>query len=154
MLPAEHLAALDAGLFERRWLRALAAGTPQVLVARSHGLVEGFIAFGPSRDADARAAVAEVWAFYVAPSAWSRGSGRALWLDARARLQAQGFAAVTLRVLAGNGRAIRFYAAAGFVCDMAAPRQITVGGLPLQELRCTCRLDTAPVPLFTAPPSA
>jgi ribosomal protein S18 acetylase RimI-like enzyme len=113
----------------------------QVLVARADGQVQGFIAFGPSRDADAPPTTAEVWAFYLAPSAWSRGWGRKLWLAARAQLQARAYASVRLWVLAANARAILFYAAAGFAPEAGSARELSMGGVRLRELRCACRID-------------
>ena len=136
LLPAPFLASMDATERANRWHAILSAGAPQVLVARHAGEVQGFIAFGPSRDDDAPAQRAEVQAFYLVPSAWSRGWGRTLWLAARAQLQAQGYASVSLWVLAGNARAILFYAAAGFAPEAGSARGLTLAGVQLRELRC------------------
>lgn len=140
LLPAAFLAGMNVAQREARWRAMLTAGRPQVLVARHEGEVQGFIAFGPSRDADAPAQRAEVQAFYLLPDAWSRGWGRKLWLAARAQMQAQGYASVSLWVLAGNARAIRFYAAAGFTPEAGSARALSLGGAELRELRCGQRL--------------
>lgn len=141
LLPAAFLSTMDVAQREARWQTALTAGRPQVLVVRSAGEVQGFIAFGPSRDTDAAPERAEVQAFYLVPSAWSRGWGRRLWLAARAQMQAQGYASVSLWVLAGNARAILFYAAAGFAPEAGSARALRLGGAQLRELRCVHRLD-------------
>ncbi|WP_156373092.1 hypothetical protein [Pseudorhodoferax sp. Leaf267] len=57
------LATMDIDQREAQWRSALALGRPQVLVARADGAVQGFIAFGPSRDADVAPGSAEIWAF-------------------------------------------------------------------------------------------
>ena len=140
LLPAPFLASMDVVQREARWRSMLTAGGPQVLVARHAGQVQGFIAFGPSRDAGAPAQRAEVQAFYFVPDAWSRGWGRQLWLAARAQMQAQGYASVSLWVLAGNARAILFYAAAGFAPEAGSSRALSLGGAQLRELRCVHQL--------------
>lgn len=141
ILPRNVLSTLNVDQREAQWRSALASARPQVLVARADGVVQGFIAFGASRDADAPPGRAEVWALYLAPPAWSCGWGRMLWLAARDRLRAHGHASVSLWVLAANARAILFYAAAGFAPEAKSARLITVGGVQVRELRCSCSLD-------------
>jgi ribosomal protein S18 acetylase RimI-like enzyme len=141
ILPAPFLASLDAAPREAQWRGALSKGQPQLLVARSDGQVQGFIAYGPSRDADAPADRAEIWALYVTPAMWSQGVGRALWLSARDRLLDRGMRTVSLWVLTRNRRAILFYAKAGFAPEPRSARWFTMGGDEVQELRCVCRLD-------------
>ncbi|MEP7281742.1 MAG: GNAT family N-acetyltransferase [Rubrivivax sp.] len=135
LLPAEFLAGLS---FDRRrdtWARCIAKGQPQVLVVEVGAQVVGLSAVGPSRDDDATPCTFEVWAIYLAPSHWSTGLGRALWLASRQLAQAQGASAITLWVLADNPRAISFYRAAGFEAEPASLRHFTLGGVQLAELR-------------------
>lgn len=61
----------------------------------------------------------EVYALYVDPAWWSAGVGRALMSAALAALAAAGYQRAVLWVLAGNGRARRFYEIAGFSADGA-----------------------------------
>ena len=117
IVTAGYLAGLSVEQREVSWKRQLLEGVPQVLIARDGPGVIGFIAFGACRDKEAPSSFAEIWAVYVLPSHWSLGVGRALWLAARESLLDQGFAAVTLWVLALNARGIRFYSAAGFAVD-------------------------------------
>ncbi|RZL95123.1 MAG: GNAT family N-acetyltransferase [Variovorax sp.] len=137
ILSAEYLSSLSVDRREIRWREAIADGAPQLLVAIANDRVAGFIAFGHSRDKDAQPRSAEIWAIYLSPDHWSQGSGRALWLAARQQLFAQGFASITLWVLAGNERARRFYAAAGFAPEPASAREFMIGGARLSELRYT-----------------
>lgn len=140
ILPAAYLASLSAEAREATWRESVAKGRPQVLVARGAGAVQGFIAFGASRDEGAPADRAEVWALYATPAVWSQGVGRALWLSARDRLLDHGMRSASLWVLTRNRRAILFYAKAGFAPEPRSARWFTMGGEQVQELRCVCNL--------------
>lgn len=144
LISAEYLAALSVDGRETAWREAVVKGAPQLLVAMADGRVAGFVAFGPSRDKDAAPGTAEVWALYLAPACWSQGTGRALWLAALERMRAETCTSVSLWVLAGNERARRFYAAAGFTPDPAAAREFTIGGARVSELRYVLALMPAP----------
>ncbi|MBY0503631.1 MAG: GNAT family N-acetyltransferase [Bryobacteraceae bacterium] len=132
ILPPAVLADLS---IERRavmWHEAVTNGSPKVLVARRGGDVVGFIAYGACRDSG-RTEWGEVWALYLHPEHWSRGTGRALWLAAEAGLR--DYRAVSLWVLRQNERAIRFYRAAGFRLDEAAAQTLEIGGQAFEEDR-------------------
>jgi len=135
LLPATFLDALSVERRQEMWSEALATGAVQLYVARGDQGIAGFIAFGACRDEDAPPRRAEVWALYLAPSSWSQGVGRGLWTTARDCLVAQGHETVSLWVLAGNERAIRFYRAAGFQAEPQAVRAFELAGVPLQEVR-------------------
>jgi ribosomal protein S18 acetylase RimI-like enzyme len=111
-----------------------------LLVAKVDGAVTGWLSFGRCRDEGSADTQAEVWAIYVRPASWSSGAGRALWLRARELMRVQGFESCSLWVLALNERAIRFYGAAGFVHDGAAPKSFVLGGAQLQEERMISQL--------------
>ena len=136
LLPTEFLAMLSIEKREVMWREQLVRGAPELLVARLQGKVCGFVSFGASRDAGAGTATAEVMAIYLAPHCWSSGVGRALWLAARDRMEQQGFTDVTLWVLAGNARALRFYQMAGFVVEPGSRKPLTLGGNDVDEVRC------------------
>jgi GNAT superfamily N-acetyltransferase len=144
LLSAECLESLSIGRRETLWREAVVNGAPQLLVALVDDRVAGFIAFGASRDKDAQARSAEIWALYLAPSRWSQGNGRALWLAALQRIRAQACTSVSLWVLAGNARARRFYAAAGFVPEPDSVRELSLGGARVSELRYVLALDAQP----------
>lgn len=91
--------------------------------------------FGPCRDDGAPAHAGEIWALYVAPEFWSSGVGRMLWLAACERMIEEGYQSVSLWVIAGNARAIRFYLAAGFAAEPSSRKAFTLGGGTLQEVR-------------------
>ena len=95
----------------------------------------GFVAYGPCRDEGANTSTAEIWALYLAPTAWSSGIGRALWLAGQERMVAQGMSSVSLWVFTANNRAIKFYRSAGFLPDALPVKEFTLGGVQVQEVR-------------------
>lgn len=140
IVPAEYLATLSVDKREAMWSACIAAGKPELLLAKADGTVTGWLSFGRCRDEGSAFTQAEVWAIYVRPASWSSGAGQALWLRARELMRAQGFESCSLWVLALNERAIRFYGAAGFVDDGAAPKTFPLGGAQLQEIRMITQL--------------
>lgn len=135
LVPDAYLDSLSVDEREQRWSEAIAKSAPELWVAESDTRVVGWTAFGPSRDADAAPGTGELEAIYVTPAYWSKGIGRSLWLLTRGRLSKRGFSSVTLWVLTGNARAIRFYQAAGFLPEPASEKEIRLGGLGLKEIR-------------------
>lgn len=135
VLPPEFLSQLSVERRTAMWHEAITKGVPELLVAKVQGAVIGFVAFGPSRDDGAHSGSAEVWAIYLAPESWSSGIGRALWLAARERMLEQRVHSVSLWVIATNHRAIKFYRAAGFHPAATAPKELTLGGMQVQEVR-------------------
>jgi ribosomal protein S18 acetylase RimI-like enzyme len=135
LLPAEYLAGLSVEQREASWRRVLAEARSELLVAKHDGRVVGLASFGASRDQDAPPARGELWAIYVHPEMWSTGVGRVLLAAARERLAAAGHESVSLWVLAGNERAIRFYAAAGFAVEPESAKEFELGGARVRELR-------------------
>jgi GNAT superfamily N-acetyltransferase len=94
------------------------ADAPETLLAVEGEEILGFVAFGPSRDADTPDA-GEIFALYIDPPRWSGGIGRLLMRAARERLRQRGFGEGTLWVLKGNEQAERFYRAEGWRPDGA-----------------------------------
>ncbi|WP_411074424.1 GNAT family N-acetyltransferase [Streptomyces sp. cmx-4-7] len=80
------------------------------------------------------APTAELAALYALPEVWGTGIGRALLSVTTGALVTAGFRSAALWVFAGNGRARRFYEAAGWRADGGAAREET-GGWILEELR-------------------
>jgi ribosomal protein S18 acetylase RimI-like enzyme len=112
-MPDELLDGLAVAQRKELWRDELTRETspPAVYAAVDDGELVGFCAIqAPSRDDDAGDGVAEVAAIYVHPDAWRGGVGRALMDAALADLRAGGWRWVTLWVLAGNQRALDFYA--------------------------------------------
>lgn len=135
ILSSDYLADLSIERREASWRQVLAEGRSELLVARKGASVLGFVSLGPCRDPDAPPDQGEVWAIYVHPSAWSTGVGRVLWLAARERLVALGFRCVSLWVLVGNERALRFYSAAGFEIEEGSEKEFEIGGTRVREVR-------------------
>jgi ribosomal protein S18 acetylase RimI-like enzyme len=140
ILPAEFLAGLSVSKREASWRQVLAEARSELLLARRDEAVLGFASFGPSRDRDAPPARGEVWAIYVHPDAWSAGVGRRLLDATRERLVAAGHDSMSLWVLAGNARAIRFYAAAGFAIEPGSEKEFELGGARVREVRMVAGL--------------
>jgi L-amino acid N-acyltransferase YncA len=141
ILPTDYLASLSVDRRETMWSECIAAGTPELLIAKAKGVALGWLSFGQCRDQAAPKNEGEVWALYVSPSSWSTGVGRMMWLRARELMLAQGFRSCSLWVFPQNDRAIRFYRAAGFASDGAEPKSFELGGTHLQEVRLVAQLD-------------
>ena len=135
ILPEPYLASLSVAERESTWRRMVERDSSHLLLARHVGQVVGFIAFGPSRDEGAPTDQAEVWALYVKADFWSSGAGRLLWLAALQRMLAQEYKSVSLWVIVGNERAIRFYERAGFAVEPRSRKSFELGGATLEELR-------------------
>ncbi len=140
ILPADFLASLSVAQRMTMWAQSIARGLPQVLVADVEGRVVGFSALGPSRDEDAPASAFEIWAIYLAPSHWSQGLGRELWLASRDALLEHGVRSVSLWVMANNDRAIGFYTKAGFEPEPESLKTFEIAGAQVQEVRYRQRL--------------
>ena len=135
LFPAEYLASLSVADREESWVCILAGSASRTLVAKRDGAALGFVCFGHCRDEGAEAHRGEVWALYVAPQAWSSGVGWALWEAARVLLLHQGFTEVSLWVLSGNARGLRFYESVGFQRDLPSEQFFERGGAKLAEVR-------------------
>lgn len=103
----------------------------------------GWGCYGPDRDADASPGSAELYALYVLPELLSTGIGRALMDELTSRAAEAGYRTMRLWVLAGNDRARRFYAKAGFAPDGAA-EPFEVAGVAVPEVRYARRLSASP----------
>ena len=138
LIPAGYLNALSTTLAQREanWSRLIASGESNVWVAELDQQVVGWISLGASRDDDAAGANAgEVMALYVLARYWQTGVGLGLWRAGLQDLMKQGYERLTLWVLAGNERAIRFYRRAGCVEETGTERTLERGGVTLVEVR-------------------
>ncbi|WP_165856121.1 GNAT family N-acetyltransferase [Marinobacter sp. JSM 1782161] len=140
-LPAAYLASLSVEKRAGQWQDFLTRFPGQLLVARRDARILGFIAYGPCRDQGAPGDRAEIWSIYVHPGAWSSGAGRRLWLAALKRLRGSGYRSVSLWVIAGNERAIRFYSRAGFVAEPATRGTFEIDGTTLEDIRYVYRIN-------------
>jgi L-amino acid N-acyltransferase YncA len=108
-------------------------------VAEHAGQLVGFATTRPSEEDDAAPLTAEVLALYLDPDAVGRGIGRTLFAHAVADFQQRGYREATLWVLESNGRARRFYQAAGWTPDGARKSEERPGFF-LHEVRYRIRL--------------
>ena len=115
LIPPARLATFTVPARTAAWRRNLAerSGVRTNVFDGDDGIL-GFASIGPSRELPGWG---ELWALYVAPEAWGRGVGSALFADAIVALAARGLRRVTLWVLEGNARALQFYRGNGFVLD-------------------------------------
>lgn len=121
IMPPAHLAGLDpAGRAEAMRTRPAIPGST-ALVADSEGRISGFVRFGPYRleDGGIDETTGELYAIYVEPGEWGRGTGRELLAAARRGLAAAGFPDMRLWVLTENHGARRFYEKMGLAPDGA-----------------------------------
>ena len=144
IVPSDYLATLSVDQREIMWRTAVERGTPRVLVARTDESVVGWVAYGPCRDDGAGPDVGEIWAIYVAPTAWSTGIGRTLWKAACRDLQEQNCRSVTLWVIRGNARAIRFYERCGFAIEADSAKEFELGGAQITEVRLVAKIAGLP----------
>ena len=120
LLPDDYLDRLSVEDRERMWRQGFAEPGERVAwVAERGGRVVGFCVTGPSEDADADRATAEVYAIYLLPEVEGTGVGRRLFEHAVEDLRRRGFRRATLWVLEANERARRFYERAGWRTDGA-----------------------------------
>ena len=105
--------------YERRlaqWVEWLRSDAEAALVAEVDADVAGFSTLETPGEWD-RPGEAEIRAFYVAPSHWRRGVGRALMAATLDRLRAAGATTAVLWVMRENEGARRFYEALGWHAD-------------------------------------
>lgn len=153
LLSASYLSALESDLERRESVLrdAIVQQTLSVWVAQQGDRVVGWASFGPSRDADAGCATAELRAINLLPEVWSQGIGRRLWRVIADHLMCESYTHVTAWVLQGNERAIGFYQAVGFVHEPGSEQTVVERGEPLALLRYRTQLVPALVqtPLIT-----
>jgi ribosomal protein S18 acetylase RimI-like enzyme len=137
-MPDDLLASLSVDEREAKWRGWI--GRPSDPAQRTavavldDGRVTGFVDSGPERAKEPAAGTAEIYAIYVSPARIGSGVGRALFEWTVGDLRARGFVDVVLWVLDTNGRARRFYEAAGMAAD-GGTKRATFGAVELTEVR-------------------
>ncbi len=126
----------------RRERLAIQDGEERTWVAERGERILGFAVTGPSRDEDASAAIAELFAIYVDPHTARQGIGNRLLAQAVDDLRRRGNQGATLWVLAGNDRARRFYEHNGWTAD-GVTKVESRWDFDLHEVRYGITLDTA-----------
>ncbi|MFP8887889.1 GNAT family N-acetyltransferase [Streptomyces mangrovi] len=148
LMPREYLEAMDATAYAARRRETFAATRETVtdLVAvDGGGRITGWAALGPCRGEDGGSGGGgceegegcrdgELYALYVEPERIGSGIGRALLAEVVRRVEARRMRRLRLWMAEGNGRARRFYAAAGFAPD-GAESFFDAGGVPVAEVR-------------------
>ncbi|WP_175712954.1 GNAT family N-acetyltransferase [Burkholderia ambifaria] len=134
IMPAPFLAALSVEQRTAAWRAALDAGRPRVALAFMEDKPSGWIAYGPTRDADKDATWGEIEAIYLHPSHCGQGIGAALIAHACRSLHDAGHEWVSLWVLVENRRARAFYEREGFVAERDI-KTFEIDGVPIEEVR-------------------
>lgn len=130
LLPELYLRDLSVEGRAARWQRTLAdpANQGDILVLVEDGTLLGFTAVDRIRG--------ELRAIYLDPDRWGTGLGKLLLDTAVAALRESGHREATLWVLDTNKRAQRFYAAGGWVPDVATKTDTMPGeDVTLSEVR-------------------
>ncbi len=117
LLPQDRLGQLPLDRYISRWNQRLQESTQINFVAELETEIVGFSSVGPSRDDDAQAHTAELYAIYLLSSTWGKGIGKALCEKSLKRLKEDGYQNVTLWVFEDNENARKFYEHMGFVFD-------------------------------------
>lgn len=132
LLPQDYLAGLSVQQRAKRWARVLQMGVPTWVTVQDER-VTGFISYGAGTDTDAAPSTGEIYALYIAPPYWRQGHGSLLLQHGLHALAALDYRQVWVWMLAGNARARRFYAQAGFVQD--GPTRTDTFQSPRQTIR-------------------
>ena len=130
--PDEHRAAR-----EQSWTGPIGSPADRhaLLVAERRQGVVGFVAVGPTRDADRdRGTTGELMAIMVDGDQRGSGVGYALMAAGERALRAHGLAIATLWVVPENTRAVRFYDHCGWVLD-GTQKRMSIGGQELTAVR-------------------
>jgi ribosomal protein S18 acetylase RimI-like enzyme len=140
LLPEDFLHNLSVERREEQWRRGL-QNPEQVMLVYEQDTIVAFCGFAPSRDEDVdKTKVAELGTIYALESAWSQGIGKLLWQEAIKLMSKKGFTELTLWVLEGNERAIKFYERQGMVFDGMTKTEPLNESLGLHELRYRMKL--------------
>jgi L-amino acid N-acyltransferase YncA len=132
ILPATFLDGLRADDRVQAWTLRLTEATHLTLVGTDpDGRIVGFCNAGVNRD-DPNKFQGEVYAIYVLAEAHGRGLGRALFQEAVAWLNRQGWRSLLVWVFTGNARARKFYESLGGV--LVGERPVSVAGASYSEV--------------------
>ncbi|WP_422773303.1 GNAT family N-acetyltransferase [Plantactinospora sp. WMMC1484] len=139
IVPAEALATVSGEMMGRYWSErwSYERDTHLMTVAERDGRLAGFTYLGPHDPTEPDSAgtdVGELYAIHLDPAEQGRGTGRALMVDALARLRAQGWRRAVLWVLVDNTHARDFYVRGGWAPD-GAERDGDIGPAMTRQLR-------------------
>lgn len=143
LLPADYLAQLSVAERTALWTNTLPKPHAPVWLAEVAGQVVGFVSIGPCRDPVVPPNAYEIWAFYLLPEYWGHGIGQGLWQAVQQALAPLHVPSISLWVICGNERAIRFYEALGFLPDEPSQTPFELAGVTLHEIRYILELDSA-----------
>lgn len=133
LVPADYLRGLDPDRRAAMWRKLIEESGGPVFVSSEGDRIVGFCHVTPSRDEDGDG-FAEITAFYVDPSFWRLGHGRALCGEAVSYATNAAFRGISLWVISENQRARRFYEAMGFSGD-GRVKSVEGPGFVLEEVR-------------------
>jgi GNAT superfamily N-acetyltransferase len=115
--PDEFLDSLSTQERAMSWARLLTDSSQSIAVCELSVGIVGFVAIGPSRDADAAPETGELQSIYLDPVVWRQGIGTSLIRWAMATAEFRGGIKMTFWVLKGNAQARAFYERYGWHAD-------------------------------------
>ncbi|MBF9128868.1 GNAT family N-acetyltransferase [Plantactinospora sp. S1510] len=138
-VPADALASVTGEMMGRYWTErwTYERDSHLMTVAERNGRLVGFTYLGPHDPEEPDSAgpdVGELYAIHLDPAEQGRGVGRALMVDALAKLHARGWRRAVLWVLADNTHARSFYVRGGWVPD-GVEREGDIGPVLTRQLR-------------------
>lgn len=133
IVPDAYLDAIDVDEWAERQRRNMERQPQDLisLVAETEGLIAGWAASGPNRDAD-YAYAGELYTIYLLPEYQRRGIGTALTIATARWLVSRGMHSMLLWVLEDNHPARRFYEALGG--QLCGTSQTQIAGPRLPEV--------------------
>jgi len=139
IVPADALASVSGDMMADYWRErwSFERDSHLLTVAERAGRLIGFTYLGPHDPRGPGSAgfgIGELYAIHLDPAEQGRGVGRALMVDALAKLSARGWPRAVLWVLADNVRAREFYARGGWRPD-GGERQGEIGPASTLQLR-------------------
>ncbi|WP_407951957.1 GNAT family N-acetyltransferase [Plantactinospora sonchi] len=139
IIPADALASVSAEMMGHYWTErwSYERDTHLLTVAERNGRLAGFTYLGPHDPEESPSAgpnVGELYAIHLDPAEQGRGVGRALMVDALAKLHARGWTRAVLWVLTDNHHAREFYLRGGWRPD-GAEREGDIGTVLTRQLR-------------------
>lgn len=138
LLPDNFLDNLSVKQRTAYWQSVLSDRTKALPIYEEDSHIVGFVDCGHCRDEEIdQNRVGEIYASYLLPDAWGKGYGAALFNEALTILRQQNYEIVSLWVLGGNQRAIRFYQRCGLRPDGVTRVETQPAGIELHEVHYT-----------------
>jgi GNAT superfamily N-acetyltransferase len=132
----KYLESLNIDEKETMWASILKeSGKGTYLVSELNHKIEGFCAFGSTRDSDLDELSAELFAINISPKKWRKGLGTALLSRVIEEVSHKNYSTIHLWVIERNAQAIQFYKQHGFKCENIYKVDSSHSENPIKEVR-------------------